>query len=116
MARQPESTHDRFTFVPAAVAAKDGWLHMKDLSPMKSIWGGALSALSMSMAEIEVPADVISVNTVQWIADNFKEEDYLVVKMDVEGREKKNTAYPRTRQTTAKGFGQDERKTASPPL
>jgi len=75
----------RFTFIPAAVGATDGMLHLGSVDASQSIRGGAIDA-DMSQANNR-EADVIAVDTVDWLIDNFSEDDYIVIKMDVEGSE-----------------------------
>jgi len=78
-----EAKKDRFTFIPAAVGAQDGWLHFRSVDAVKSIFGGAVS----DGRSTEQEADVIAADTVSWMVNNFREDDYVVLKMDVEGAE-----------------------------
>lgn len=76
---------DRFVVVPAAVGASTGTLNMGMMTPEQAIRGGAHSAGAGQLqgARMRVPL----VDLVDWIAIHFKIEDYIVVKMDIEGAE-----------------------------
>eukprot|EP00403_Amphidinium_massartii_P029627 CAMPEP_0178404212 /NCGR_PEP_ID=MMETSP0689_2-20121128/17764_1 /TAXON_ID=160604 /ORGANISM="Amphidinium massartii, Strain CS-259" /LENGTH=285 /DNA_ID=CAMNT_0020025183 /DNA_START=205 /DNA_END=1062 /DNA_ORIENTATION=- len=75
------ANRSRFTFVPAAVGAVEGWLHLGATDPGQAIRGGAAITNSKSAMS------VISTDVVSWMVENFSEDDYVVVKMDVEGAE-----------------------------
>mmetsp|Transcript_25766 Transcript_25766/g.60183 ORF Transcript_25766/g.60183 Transcript_25766/m.60183 type:complete len:350 (-) Transcript_25766:36-1085(-) len=72
----------RFTFIPAAVGSEDDWLHLGSVDPAQAIRGGAIADRDHG-----TQADVIAVDTVSWLIENFSEDDYIVLKMDVEGAE-----------------------------
>lgn len=74
---------DRFVVVPAAVGASAGKLSLGMMTPEQAIRGGAHSAGPLNGARMKVPL----VDLVAWIARHFKVEDYIVVKMDIEGAE-----------------------------
>jgi len=77
-----DATRPRFTHIPAAVGAKDGWLELGHASLRKMIRGGAVSSDTQGDNYKVVAADVVS-----WLEENFSEDDYVVLKMDVEGAE-----------------------------
>jgi FkbM family methyltransferase len=76
---------DRFTFVPAAAGANNGSLSLTLMTPEQMIRGGAVDDVDMVAGgnEMEVPL----VDFATWLTTNFREEDSVVVKMDIEGGE-----------------------------
>lgn len=93
-----DTTRSRFTLVPAAAEAFDGWMPLESL-PHHLIRGGALRARAMdrslppSMAPWYRREDyqfrVRAVDVPSWITRSFNRSDYVVVKMDIEGAEHK---------------------------
>lgn len=95
-----------FTFVPAAVAASDGWLSF-DSSARQLIRGGSVAhnlgqasymnrkngfvrkhpQLKAQGAMAPVEYTVRTVDVVTWMASSFRTSDFVVLKMDVEGAE-----------------------------
>lgn len=77
----PADGSDRFVLVPAAAGAAEKKLHLGHVDPEQMIRGGA--SVTPTGTQFVVPvADFVSM-----LVDNFKEEDYVVVKMDIEGGE-----------------------------
>jgi len=79
----PVSASSRYVSVPAAAGASNGVLNLGAMTPEQMIRGGAVSGPVAGLPEMEVPL----VNVVSWLVDHFKRDDYVVVKMDVEGAE-----------------------------
>lgn len=73
----------RFTSVPAAAGAADGRLDLGAMTPEQMIRGGASSQTIPGLPTWSVPV----VNVVSWLVSHFTSEDYVVVKMDIEGAE-----------------------------
>merc|ERR1711998_356955 len=89
--RKPRSGgRDRYTFVPAAVGSSSGLLHLGDVDPQQMIRGGAHSPNELDKkhnGKSGTQMDVPMVDVVKWVGENFKPEDYIMLKMDVEGAE-----------------------------
>jgi FkbM family methyltransferase len=78
----PAQGQDRFVLVPAAAGGSVGTLHLGHVDAQQMIRGGALDNANGGK-QYDVPiADVASMLT-----ENFKQDDYIVVKMDIEGGE-----------------------------
>lgn len=73
----------RFVSVPAAAGSADGTLNLGHMTPEQMIRGGAISKPVAGLPQKEVAL----INVVSWLVGHFKEHDYVVVKMDVEGAE-----------------------------
>eukprot|EP00966_Prymnesium_polylepis_P020638 474902-Prymnesium_polylepis.1 len=73
----------RFTFIPAAVGGKDG--------SVKILWRGMLSGWPSGLrhppAYMPAQQRVRTIDFVKWLCDSFQKDDYVVVKMDIEGSE-----------------------------
>eukprot|EP00403_Amphidinium_massartii_P014014 CAMPEP_0178413050 /NCGR_PEP_ID=MMETSP0689_2-20121128/22330_1 /TAXON_ID=160604 /ORGANISM="Amphidinium massartii, Strain CS-259" /LENGTH=318 /DNA_ID=CAMNT_0020034315 /DNA_START=201 /DNA_END=1157 /DNA_ORIENTATION=- len=82
----PGASKTRFTFIPAAVGVHDGWLHMADTSTGQSIRGGAVAKDAKEESSGEI-ISVVAADVVTWMINSFTKQDYVVVKMDVEGAE-----------------------------
>ena len=74
--RSPEQ--NRYTFIPAAVGVTDGYMKISEVTPQQMIRGGAIS--DGGGKAITVPV----VDVVTWLANNFREQDFIMLKMDVE--------------------------------
>jgi len=79
----PAGMAARFVAVPAAAGAADGTLDLGAMTAEQMIRGGAISHPVEGLPEMKVPL----VNVVSWFVDHFKEDDYVVMKMDIEGAE-----------------------------
>jgi len=78
----PADGLDRFVLVPAAAGASEKKLHLGRVDPQQMIRGGVIDN-DHTGKQFDVPvADFVSM-----LVDNFKEDDYVVVKMDIEGGE-----------------------------
>jgi 2-polyprenyl-3-methyl-5-hydroxy-6-metoxy-1,4-benzoquinol methylase len=75
----------RYTFVPAAVAAQDGVVHLGEMSAEQMIRGGAHSSGEGVHSGKQV--DVYGVDVATFITKYFDKGDNVFVKMDVEGLE-----------------------------
>lgn len=71
-----------FEMLPAAAGASEGVLRMAG-SPLQMLRGGSTAAGSNHQPQFDVP----KVDVVRWMEESFREEDYVVLKMDVEGAE-----------------------------
>jgi hypothetical protein len=71
-----------YELIPAAAGGSTGVLHMAG-SPLQMLRGGSMVAGSNHMPRFDVP----KVDVVQWMLDSFTVEDFVVLKMDVEGAE-----------------------------
>lgn len=81
IATTPPGNSNRFTAVPAAVGDHFGILELGMVSADQMIRGGAHD---------EAVGNVMNVTMVdfpKWFVANFKKEDYIIVKMDIEGGE-----------------------------
>mmetsp|Transcript_10298 Transcript_10298/g.35019 ORF Transcript_10298/g.35019 Transcript_10298/m.35019 type:complete len:396 (+) Transcript_10298:52-1239(+) len=99
-ARQFQGRRAVFTLVPAAASGETGWMRLSSPPPVL-IRGGAFEASERAVANKitqrffehssrSAEDYVFSVPTVDvagWLAAKFKPEDYVVVKMDIEGGE-----------------------------
>eukprot|EP00439_Symbiodinium_sp_Y106_P054660 s3412_g7.t1 len=82
----PTAEESRYTFIPAAVGSEDGELKMTDNTARTVLIRGGFGAGNAkkdTSREYHIPM----VNVVRWMIDSFRESDYIVVKMDVEGAE-----------------------------
>ena len=73
-----KGTPTRYTFIPAAVGVTDGYMTISEVTPQQMIRGGAHS--DGGGKAITVPV----VDVVTWLANNFREQDFIMLKMDVE--------------------------------
>lgn len=71
-----------FTLLPAAAGASAGTLRMAG-SPLQMLRGGSMAAGSNHMPQFDVPR----VDVVSWIERSFTVDDFVILKMDVEGAE-----------------------------
>lgn len=85
MAAQPlvANSHDRYVSVPAAAGAKTGTLNLGLMTAEQMIRGGANSSERNVGPQMTVPL----VDFANWFSANFRQEDYVIVKMDIEGAE-----------------------------
>lgn len=91
--REPAAT---YTLVPAAAGAMRSTIRMAG-SPMQTIRGG-ISSMGKNIEKSATPTapaaddktmfDVAMVDVVRWIEDSFSEDDFVVLKMDIEGAER----------------------------
>ncbi|CAE7323764.1 unnamed protein product [Symbiodinium sp. CCMP2456] len=82
----PTAEESRYTFIPTAVGSEDGELKMTDNTARTVLIRGGFGAGNAkkdTSREYHIPM----VNVVRWMIDSFRESDYIVVKMDVEGAE-----------------------------
>mmetsp|Transcript_60983 Transcript_60983/g.122240 ORF Transcript_60983/g.122240 Transcript_60983/m.122240 type:complete len:334 (+) Transcript_60983:2-1003(+) len=78
----PINGSNRFVLIPAAAGASENSMHLGGVAPKHMIRGGAIDN-DHHGKQFDVPvADFVSMLT-----SNFQEEDYVVVKMDIEGGE-----------------------------
>eukprot|EP00928_Gymnodinium_smaydae_P009251 TRINITY_DN13421_c0_g1_i1.p1 TRINITY_DN13421_c0_g1~~TRINITY_DN13421_c0_g1_i1.p1 ORF type:complete len:340 (-),score=65.28 TRINITY_DN13421_c0_g1_i1:174-1193(-) len=82
MARTPPSQKDRYVLIPAAAGSTDSTMHLGKVDAEQMIRGGALDNDSEGEQ-----TDVPLVDVVSWLISNFSEDDYIVVKVDIEGGE-----------------------------
>lgn len=83
-ARGGSAWRNTFDLIPAAAGARPGILEMVG-SPLQMLRGGSnLAGGRAGGPRFDVPL----VDVVGWIASSFREEDFVVLKMDVEGAEK----------------------------
>ena len=85
------SSHGKYTFVPAAVSDKDSWLEIKQ-SLMGLLIGGTTTSGKepdfSSLGDEYLPTLYVrTVNLIKWLEVNFYQEDMIIVKMDIEGAE-----------------------------
>lgn len=81
---QPSSSRDRYVFVPAAAGARTGTVNLGNMTAQQMIRGGAHSDDSTGGGgNWSAPV----VDFVSWLTANFRQEDYVIVKMDIEGAE-----------------------------
>jgi len=79
----PSDGKDRYTFIPAAVGHQPGALVLSEDGVRRSIIRGGKPGNSPDSRKMKVPI----VDVVSWMVKHFREEDYLVLKMDAEGAE-----------------------------
>jgi len=84
-AGRPATRKHRYTFVPAAVAAADGSLQLGIVDANQMIRGGAVSTGDASREGVQMVVPMV--NVVDWMIDNFREEDFVFLKLDAEGVE-----------------------------
>ena len=77
---------DEYTMIPAAVSTTDGTMDifgsLEDL-----ITGGVKSVKMPGYHRGKVERSVVpTVNVVRWLVESFRPDDFVVVKMDVEGQ------------------------------
>ncbi len=72
-----------FSLLPAAAGASEGVLRMAG-SPLQMLRGGSMAAGGNHMPQF----DVAKVDVVSWLRSSFSEEDFVILKMDVEGAER----------------------------
>jgi len=78
----------RFTFIPAAVSDYYGYMDLGAIDPGYAIAGGSIPDDREDGDNTGgMHANVLAVNVAHWLATNFQPEDYIVIKMDVEGAE-----------------------------
>jgi FkbM family methyltransferase len=78
----PAQGQNRFVLIPAAAGGSVGTLHLGAVDAKQMIRGGAIDNANQGK-QYDVPiADAVSM-----IINNFKQDDYIVVKMDIEGGE-----------------------------
>lgn len=80
----PADARDRYTMIPAAASNRDGTLDLGGISAEQIIRGGAHLEQTNKAKKMTL---VSVVDVVTWITSNFKEEDFVFVKMDIEGAE-----------------------------
>lgn len=78
------SSRDRYVFVPAAAGAETGTLNLGQMTAQQMVRGGAHTLKSTDGVQNWVAPQV---DIPSWLTANFREEDYIIVKMDVEGAE-----------------------------
>jgi FkbM family methyltransferase len=83
--------HKKYTFIPAAVSDVDSWLEIRQ-SFLGLLIGGTTTsgkdADFSSLGDEYFPTVYVrTVNLTKWLEMNFKQEDRIVVKMDIEGAE-----------------------------
>lgn len=69
---------NRFVAIPAAAGASSGTLDLGYMTAEQMIRGGAAVGTTMTVPMIDFP---------NWLTQSFTAEDYIVVKMDIEGAE-----------------------------
>lgn len=77
----PSPAKPWYVGVPAAVGVGDGWLTIKG-APRDLIRGGATPGTTREFTHIVATVDIVA-----WIEQIAKEDDFVFVKMDVEGAE-----------------------------
>lgn len=77
----------RYTFIPVAVAASSGWLFPpKDRTSL--IRGGLpFDRIKSSARKLDYSLGVRIIDWTEWLVKYFTAEDFIVVKMDIEGAE-----------------------------
>lgn len=88
LAAHPLGLHDRdrFVFVPAAVGAKNGSITFSG-TPSAMLYGGGRESDSGPISGAHITQETPVVDAVSWLVQNFREEDFVMVKMDIEGAE-----------------------------
>lgn len=78
----------KFTLIPAAVGAADGWLELFD-APKQLIRGGGLPMRKRLVDASTQHAHhrVRAIDFPSWLAASFTPADHVVLKMDIEGAE-----------------------------
>ena len=71
-----------YTLLPAAAGASEGVLRMAG-SPLQMLRGGTTAAGGSHQPQFDVP----TIDVVQWMRASFSEDDFVILKMDVEGAE-----------------------------
>lgn len=92
---QRRSRQQRFTLIPAAVGAENGWLDIPEKQARSNLirGGTVLSGIHGQQGGNPFSGErgktfrVTIVDVVSWMISSFHERDYVVVKMDVEGAE-----------------------------
>lgn len=87
----PQTKGVRYTFVPAAAGAKEGWMEVKQ-SLLQLMIGGVVAGGLEGTKNIGTNAflrtvSVRVVNVVQWMTSCLKPTDRIVIKLDCEGCE-----------------------------
>eukprot|EP00928_Gymnodinium_smaydae_P045525 TRINITY_DN30342_c0_g1_i1.p1 TRINITY_DN30342_c0_g1~~TRINITY_DN30342_c0_g1_i1.p1 ORF type:complete len:191 (+),score=37.48 TRINITY_DN30342_c0_g1_i1:450-1022(+) len=82
MARTPPLEKDRYVLIPAAAGSTNSTMHLGKVDAEQMIRGGALDN-DYEGKQVDVPL----VDVVSWLISNFHEDDYIVIKMDIEGGE-----------------------------
>mmetsp|Transcript_1307 Transcript_1307/g.3224 ORF Transcript_1307/g.3224 Transcript_1307/m.3224 type:complete len:212 (+) Transcript_1307:1-636(+) len=85
VASTPAVGKSRYTFVPAAVSASDGWLQLGRVDAGQMIRGGAHSFGVYANAGVTMSVRMADVVT--WMISSFREEDFIFLKLDAEGAE-----------------------------
>lgn len=90
------ATNSRYTLIPAAVSSQNGWLQIES-PPHALIRGGAHFAKTAEILEYSAASTwfnredytyiVPSVDVATWIVQSFSQEDFLFLKVDIEGAE-----------------------------
>ena len=78
----PTASGGSFELIPAAAGASPGVLRMAG-SPLQMLRGGSMVAGTNHQPRF----DVAKVDVVQWLLDSFSVDDFVILKMDVEGAE-----------------------------
>eukprot|EP00927_Polykrikos_kofoidii_P045171 TRINITY_DN39066_c0_g1_i1.p1 TRINITY_DN39066_c0_g1~~TRINITY_DN39066_c0_g1_i1.p1 ORF type:complete len:365 (-),score=43.18 TRINITY_DN39066_c0_g1_i1:177-1196(-) len=81
-AEHPAICRSRYTFVPAAVWNSNGLLALGLADAKHALYGGAKSDSKEGRT-----LDVFKVDVVSWMIQNFRKEDYVILKIDAEGAE-----------------------------
>ncbi|AEO97964.1 hypothetical protein ENVG_00066 [Emiliania huxleyi virus 84] len=74
------NNYDRYTFIPAAVSTSTGWLHLSG-DARQLIRGGAIPPNGIGSFVVR------SIDFVTWFKKSFSKNDYIILKMDIEGAE-----------------------------
>ena len=82
---------EKYTFIPAAVSDENSWLEIRQ-SFLGLLIGGTTTSGNApnfsSLGDEYLPTvHVRTVNLNEWLEVNFKQEDTIIVKMDIEGAE-----------------------------
>tara|TARA_B100000767_G_scaffold161930_2_gene151996 strand:- start:62 stop:973 length:912 start_codon:yes stop_codon:yes gene_type:complete len=81
-AKTPQGNRDRYTFIPAAVSSSNGWMRLTG-SPRQLIRGGAIPNTGIDSGSFVTR----TVDFVTWFRTSFSTNDYIILKMDIEGAE-----------------------------
>merc|ERR1719171_2211801 len=95
-AQVPSRNQTRYTFIPAAVGSENGFMDLRQMNAKQMIRGGAHSTPPVEEGGVtkwvksKMPwaqKDTLRVHVVDvvtWLAESFREQDYVFIKMDVE--------------------------------
>lgn len=81
------STFKNHTFIPEAVWTKNGKLTFYDSLQDDKYGGTVREDKSTGNVDYNNPIEVDSLDFSSWVASNFSDEDFVILKLDIEGAE-----------------------------